>query len=67
MIMNAMCTSDLCNYSSYKIKSIVSDELDSSEKPGDIDAKMYSPFPCVDCGQEFESESYSLSVFKYYV
>ena len=25
-----------------------------SDGPEDIDAKMYAPFSCVDCGQEFE-------------
>jgi hypothetical protein len=33
----------------------MSDKLDRSEKPEDIDAKMYAPFSCVDCGQEIES------------
>jgi hypothetical protein len=31
------------------------DESGISEKPDDIDAKMYSPFYCIDCGQEFGS------------
>ncbi len=29
--------------------------MDRSEMPDDIDAKMYAPFYCVDCGQEFRS------------
>ena len=29
--------------------------MDPSEKPDDIDAKMYSPFYCIDWSQEFES------------
>jgi hypothetical protein len=34
----------------------VIDELDSSGKPDDdIDAKMYTLFYCIDCGQEFDS------------
>jgi hypothetical protein len=28
---------------------------DVMDRGDDIDAKMYSPFSCVDCGQEFES------------
>jgi DNA-directed RNA polymerase subunit RPC12/RpoP len=33
----------------------LSDKLDHDEKSDDIDVKMYAPFSCVDCGQEFES------------
>ncbi len=29
--------------------------MDRSEMPDDIDAKMYAPFYCVACGQEFRS------------
>jgi ribosomal protein L19E len=30
--------------------------LDSNKKhDDDIDAKMYTPFYCIDCGQEFDS------------
>ena len=32
------------------------DRLDSNKKPDDdIDAKMYTPFYCIDCVQEFDS------------
>ena len=32
------------------------DGLDNNKKPDDdIDAKMYTPFYCIDCGQEFDS------------
>ena len=26
-----------------------------SDRSSDIDALMYAPFSCIDCGQEFES------------
>jgi hypothetical protein len=30
--------------------------LNSNKKPDDdIDAKMYTPFYCIDCGQKFDS------------
>jgi len=33
----------------------MSDKTDPDEKSDDIDVKIYAPFSCVDCGQEFES------------
>ena len=33
----------------------MSDRTAPDEKSDDIDVKMYAPFSCVDCGQEFES------------
>ena len=37
----------------------MSDKTDPDEKSDDIDVKMYAPFSCVDCGQEFESREES--------
>ena len=33
----------------------MSDKIDPDEKSDDIDVRMYAPFLCIDCAQEFKS------------